>query len=218
MKTTEIRDVPITEFEVADSGTLRMTNYVEAETRADFYEHISDFWSRSPQHLADAMDQCQPLAWAVQAIYSEVRGELATDLQDTQGAGATGAPRLAALKSRLEALPEEPEEGAVNWLLGMSSREFENSVVPVIDKWFGEPPNWSFEGDYLPESGTAQGAALAFFRDMAGDELETLGVDIVEGEHPGSTYYAAELRGDIDKANRAAEAAGIPVRFVAARD
>jgi hypothetical protein len=45
-----------------------------------------------------------------------------------------------------------------------------------------------------------------------------LGVDIVEGEHPGSTYYAAELRGNIDEANRAAEAAGIPVRFVAAED
>ncbi len=71
---------------------------------------------------------------------------------------------------------------------------------------------------YLPESGTAQGAALAFFRRMAVDDLETLGVDVVEGEHPGSTYYAAELRGDIDEANRAAEAAGIPVRFVAARD
>ena len=37
---------------------------------------------------------------------------------------------------------------------------------------------------------------------------------IVEGEHPGSTYYAAELRGDIDVANRAAEAAGLRVRFV----
>ena len=43
-------------------------------------------------------------------------------------------------------------------------------------------------------------------------------IDIVEGDRPGSTYYAAELRGDMDTANRAAEAAGIPVRFVAAQD
>lgn len=36
----------------------------------------------------------------------------------------------------------------------------------------------------------------------------------VEGDRPGNSYYAAELRGDIDAANRAAEAAGLRVRFV----
>jgi hypothetical protein len=40
---------------------------------------------------------------------------------------------------------------------------------------------------------------------------------VIDGEHPGSTYYAAELRVDIEEANRAAEAAGMPVRFVAAK-
>lgn len=218
MKTTEIPEVPITEFEVADGGTLRMANYAEADTRADFYEHIADFWSRSPQDLADAMDECQPLAWAVHAIYSEARGELEPDLQDAQGAGGRHTRRRAALKTRLEALPEEPEDGAVKWLLGLSSREFEERIVPKIETWFGEPPNWNFEDDYLPESGTAQGAALAFFRDMSADKLETLGVEQIEGDRPGSTYYAAELRGDIDEANRAAEAAGIAVRFSAAKD
>jgi hypothetical protein len=49
---------------------------------------------------------------------------------------------------------------------------------------------------------------------MDANSVDLLGVDIVEGEHPGSTYYAAELRGDIDVANRAAEAAGLRVRFV----
>jgi hypothetical protein len=46
--------------------------------------------------------------------------------------------------------------------------------------------------------------------------LDALGVVIIEGEHPGSTYYAAELVRDIDDANRAAKAAGLPVRFVPA--
>lgn len=164
------------------------------------------------------MGECQPLAWAVQSIYSDFRNELEADLQDAQGAGSGHKRKLADLKARLQALPEEPEEGAVDWLLGLTNEDFEDRVVPVIETWFGEPPNWNFEDDSLPESGTAQGAALEFFRDMASDELETLGVDIVEGEHPGSTYYAAELRGDIDEANRAAEAAGIAVRFVAAGD
>lgn len=209
---------PITEFEVSDGGTLRMANYAEAETRADFYEYVASFWSRSPTDLAEAMGECQPLAWAVHSIYSDFRDELEADLQDTQGAGSGHKRKLADLKARLDALPEEPEEGAADWLLSLTSKEFEARVVPEIEKWFREPPNWSFEDDYLPESGTAQGAALEFFRDMAADDLETLGVEVIEGEHAGSTYYAAELHGDIDEANRAAVAAGIPVRFVAATD
>lgn len=214
MTKTEAPAVLITEFEVTDGGTLLMANYAEAQTRADFYEDVSDFWSRSPGDLAEAMDECQPLAWAVCRIYSDFRDELMADLQDVQDAGRGNKRRLAALKARLQALPEEPEDGAAGWLLGLTSKEFEDRVVPAIAEWFGEPPDWNFEDDYLPDSGTAQGAALQFFRDMATEDLEVLGVDIVEGEHPSSTYHAAELRGKIETANAAAASNGIAVRFL----
>jgi hypothetical protein len=175
------------------------------------------------------MDDCEPLAWVVHEIYSEFRDELAAELEDAEDelaaeledaedAGTGHKRKVAALKARLEALPEEPWEGAADWLLGLASKEFEARVVPVIEKWFGEAPDWSSEFDYLPESATAQGAALEFFRGMADEDLEILGIDVVEGDHPGSTYYAAELRYDIDAANRAAEVAGILVRFVLAND
>ena len=90
--------------------------------------------------------------------------------------------------------------------------------MPEIGKWFGEQPGWAFEDDYLPESGTAQGAAMEYFRDVTRDELRTLGVKVIEGEFPGSTYYAAEIGGGIDEANHAAEVAGISVRFVEGSD
>lgn len=35
----------------------------------------------------------------------------------------------------------------------------------------------------------------------------------IEGEHPGSTYFAAELRVPVEVANEAAQAAGIRIRF-----
>jgi hypothetical protein len=57
---------------------------------------------------------------------------------------------------------------------------------------------------------------MEYFQSMDVGQRKSLGVRVVEGEHPGSTYYAAELHGDIDEANRTAEEAGIPVRFVAA--
>ena len=45
------------------------------------------------------------------------------------------------------------------------------------------------------------------------DTLDELGIKIVEGEYPGSTYYAAELMGDVEEANVVAARLGVPVRF-----
>ena len=210
----EVREGPITEFEVTEGGTLRVADYIEAEIRAEFYEDVADLWQGSPQDLSDAMEECQPLAWAVHSIYTDFRDELETEIHGSQDGGGEKNRKLADLKERLDALPEEPDEGTADWLMGLTSKEFEARVVPEIEKWFEEPPNWNFEDDYLPQTGTAQGAALEFFRRMDVNSVDLLCVDTVEGEHPGSTYYAAKLRGDIDVANHAAEAAGLRVRFV----
>ena len=90
-------------------------------------------------------------------------------------------------------------------------------MTPEIEKWFNSAPDWSFEDDYLPHTGTAQGAAMDFFQSMDSDRMDAQGVVIVEGEHPGSSYYAAELRVGIAKANSAAQEAGIAVRFVTSK-
>ena len=208
---------PVTEFEVDSGGTLRMAGYPEAETRAEFYEDVADDWSGSPQALADAMDRCQPLAWAVHAIYTDLRDELSADVLEAQTAGAMHKKRLAALQARLRAMPEEPEDGVEAWLLALTSREFDGWVTPEIARWFDSAPDWDFEDDYLPQTGTAQGAAMEFFESMELDQLKKLGVRVVEGEHPGSSYCAAELRVGIDKANLAAQQAGLAVRFVPAK-
>ena len=206
---------PITEFEVTEGGTLRMADFAEAETRAEFYEDVADRWEGSPQDLSDSMDDCQPLAWAVHSLYTDFREELEAEIQSADDEDKPNRRKIAALKAGLEAMPEEPCDGASKkWLLGLTTTEFETRNVPSVQAWFVEPPDWSFEDDYLPESCTAQGAALEFFRSMGADAVDLLGVVVVEGEHPGSTYYAAELRGDIGVANRAAEAAGLRVRFV----
>jgi hypothetical protein len=203
----------ITEFEVDSSGTLTVADFWEPKTRSDFYESVSDSWSESPAHLADAMEECEPLAWAVHSIYTELRDEIQADLDGIAHSSGVSKKRALALKARIKTMPEEPEDNAEDWLLTLTSSEFEARVVPEIEKWFDSPPNWNWEDDHLPKNGTAQGAALEFFQSMDGVTLDILGVQIVEGEHPGSSYYAAELTGDIDVANKAAAEAGIPVRF-----
>ena len=58
--------------------------------------------------------------------------------------------------------------------------------------------------------------AFRFFHDhFPGDPEALLGVIVVEGDRPGSTYYAAELTVPVAEANRRAEEAGIPIRFTA---
>jgi hypothetical protein len=92
METLETSEAPITEFEVAEGGTLRMANYAEAETRAEFYDDVASFWSRSPKDLAEAMDERQPLAWAVHSIYSDFRDEISAELRDAEAAGSGSGP------------------------------------------------------------------------------------------------------------------------------
>ena len=207
-------DETVLEFEVHDGGTLIVANFAELTTRAEFYEDVADRWTDSPQDLLDAMSDCQPLAWEVQSIYSEARDEIESALHDAETKASSNKPRIAALKKRLANLPEEPEEGAAEWLLSLTNYEFESRVIPAIEKWFDGEPNWSYEDDYLPSGMTAQGAALDYFRNMDGSTLEQLGVVIVEGDRPGSTYYAAELEGDIANANAQAVRLGVGIRFV----
>jgi len=54
---------------------------------------------------------------------------------------------------------------------------------------------------------------MKFFEIMPHKLLGALGVIIIEGEHPGSSYYAAELRGNIDAANAVAARRALPFRF-----
>ena len=203
----------VTEFDVDGYGTIKLANFAEPETRSEFYESVADFWSESTAGLVDAMDECEPLAWAVQSIYDGIREEVQSDLDGISGDSGTLKKKSAALKARIKRMSEEPEEGAEAWLLSLTTSEFQVLVKPQIEEWFDSPPDWSWEDDYLPREGTSQGAALEFFNCMNGEDLDAIGVVIVEGHPPGSTYYAAELTVDIEAANKAAANTGIPVRF-----
>jgi hypothetical protein len=54
---------------------------------------------------------------------------------------------------------------------------------------------------------------MEFFESLPFETLAALGVVIVEGDHPGSTYVGAELRQPIEEANEVAADLGMPFRF-----
>jgi hypothetical protein len=92
---------------------------------------------------------------------------------------------------------------------------FERLPARLAD-WLEDEPDWALEEDYFAPWFRQHVGALEYFNDLGFSRgaLKELGVRIVEGEHPGSTYYVAELRLPIDEANRRARELGIPVLFV----
>ncbi len=84
-----------------------------------------------------------------------------------------------------------------------------------IRAWLGQPIDWQCLDD-VPIHVGPQGLALAYFENLRVAHLEALGIDLVYGDRPGSTYYAAELRNDIDDANDVALALGLNTTFVQA--
>jgi hypothetical protein len=218
-KTTQVESseqlIPnsITEFEVGEGGILKMAHCFVPKIREDFY-YIFDCL-RSPADLIQSIDDCQPLAWETQSIYSDYRDDLINEIDDAENEEEPDYQKINELKTRLDSMPEEPEDGVRNWLLNLVEADYFKTIISErVKVWLSEAPDWSFEEDYFDESPTAVDAAYKFFQDMDRDLLHALGIVVIEGLYPGSTYYAAELHSGIAEANAAAEAAEIPVRFV----
>ncbi len=82
----------------------------------------------------------------------------------------------------------------------------------LIREWLDEDVDWSQSDSWL--SGWAgPDRAMSFFQDMDGKMLDALGVVIVEGDRPGSTYFAAVLRGKMEDANAVPEQEGLRFRM-----
>jgi hypothetical protein len=85
-------------------------------------------------------------------------------------------------------------------------------VVALANAWL---EGWPSETDYEIANlrgYTDQGAALTYFRDDF-EYNDLFNIVIVEGDHPGSSYYAAELLMDVADANALAREEGLPIRF-----
>lgn len=82
----------------------------------------------------------------------------------------------------------------------------------LVQKWLNSPLDWS-QSEWFPTEWGGQGVAFTYFSSMDREIREELGIEIIEGDRPGSTYFAAELHRSIAEANRAAARLGLPFRF-----
>lgn len=197
-------------FEVNDYGTLVDADIAEPQVWADVFDStFSD--STSVKDLIREIERCPPLSSYINRALDDEIENLEADLDDD---AAAQSKEQKALLKKIEALKEFRDEYDEPWL-DWIELEGESGIAKfndLIDDWLGEPVDW-MQSEFFPARSGPQGAALGFFQDQPYELLDALGVVVIEGEHPGSSYYAAELRNEIDEANQAAEKLGLPFRF-----
>lgn len=181
----ELARKPMT-FLVEPGGTLSIEGFKEPLTRAD----CMDLNPSAPGDVEYLVDLAKSNTGARDVLaqayldHNELDDLTISDVDDTEW------------ESWIRADPGHYEyacEGIGTWLLDTDLDEFDYEYA---DR----------------SSNTAQGAARDFWQ-WGGEELRGFDVVVVDGECPGSSYYAAELRGSIEAANRLAIEKGVPVRF-----
>ena len=103
------------------------------------------------------------------------------------------------------------DDGWRAWLQSATPEQLPDFKA-LIETWLDEDIDWNFS-DWFDSGWSPQDAAMNFFESEDQDVLEALDVVIVEGDHPGSTYYAAELQQDLDAANEVAATLKLGYRF-----
>lgn len=197
-------------FDVNEHGTLVDAGTPEPQVWADVFD-ITVSETNDIKSLIREIQACPPLSsYMDRALNDEIES-----LEDAlDGDVRESSKEQKALKKKIKALKyfrDEYEESWQDWL-ELEGKKGIAKFNELIEDWLANPIDW-MQSDHFPVRSGPQGVALGFFEDQEYALLDALGVVIVDGEHPGSSYYAAELRNDIDAANTAAAKLGLPFRF-----
>lgn len=204
-----------TTFEVSASGTLTMAGVNEPAINADLYDVNTDRLGSAFEITIQIAD-VPPLLDLIRSRISSAVEDFEQDLQDVCEDDADLPDddfdeRMSELEV-LREIAEDEAEGWSTWLDRLDAPELAE-CVKEIRAWLQEPIDWRMQDDSPMDRGP-QGAALHYFEDLDEDVLDALGIKLVYGDSPGSSYYAAELEGDIGTANQVALAAGLNLKFL----
>ena len=178
-------------FEVDDYGTLSYANFEEPRTRREIYNEntVANF--------------------DVQRI--ETHWSLCMLIQDCFRESIEGGAGL--YLGMAQDIDDRVENDWPQW--------FEQAIGPdrfaidtQINAWLDDAPDWDAEGEAIYRNATAQGAAHHYFCSQPREDLEALGIRVIEGDCPGSSYFAAELQLSPEEANAIAIEQDWAIRFV----
>lgn len=192
---------------INDSGTIVDPAVAEPRLRSDVFG-ISVALLQSPERLVREVDNCDPLRGCFEALASDELDDLQRKLEEE----SEELSRQERLKlRRLAEVLQDEIKGWSDWVL-LEGKAGLPRFREAVERWLAEPINWE-EAEWFPKAWGGQGTALRFFEQMNRALRDEIGVTIVEGDHPGSSYFAAELQLPITDANHVAQRLGLPIRF-----
>jgi len=198
-------------FEVNDQGTLVDSDVSEPQSWSDIFDSISTWQFQNSKHVINEVKACMPLAaFPNQELENELCS-LEEDLNDEKYHSSSERMSLEEKIKTLKKYQDEYEDPWMDWV-ELEGAEGVSKFKALIDKWLNEPIDWG-QSEWFPLRSGSQGRAFGFFQDQPHELLNALGIVLIEGEHPGSTYYAAELRESLDHANESAKQLKLPFRF-----
>lgn len=194
-------------FEVDDHGTIADPGGEQMPTRTEIYGiHIDE-----SSTVGDVVDAAQN-AYGLRVMLDR----WATSQVDNMRAQAANPTCTRERSRRLLQMADDAIEWGegvgVDWLTDQGEM-LAPLVLPVVAEWLGQDATDSDVEWAGPRSGVC-GRALTFFEGLDDELLRALGVVFIEGEHPGSSYFAAELRSGVESANATAVRLALPFRFV----
>jgi hypothetical protein len=192
-------------FEVSSEKTIIDRSISQPEIWEDVF-CFSPECLDIPQQLIQEVERCEPLRHYFMDRAESERGDLESQLDDDDLSDEE-RERLSSLVKAME----DPDFGWQEWVERLGPTDMKQ-FQDLISGWLTDPIDWDLF-DSSDHNLGGQGHALEFFESLGTPVLKAIGVKIVEGEHPGSSYYAAELRIDVNAANAAAASLGLPIRF-----
>ncbi len=189
--------------------TILDTDFKEPELWSDVFDNVTSHHVR-PDSLVSEVERYQPLTHHFQNLAADELWDVEQALREDGLSEPAFASKRQALV-RLRDVLSEPYYGWQEWIMLEGPMNLDRFNQAIQD-WLDAPVNHT-QSEFFPIDYGVQGGPYRFFSMMDPDVRDELGVVVVEGEHPGSTYYAAELRKPVDEANATAEALGLPFRF-----
>lgn len=201
----------LTFFGVTSAGVIVLPDIPQPQIRSDVFELIDPRTIHSCQELIDLIESCQPLQEHFQILgqaHLQEHGHVAPSVESVLACrdAVNGSQRLI-----LGALRRDPDTGWRQWIEYSGDAALQG-FLDQVHEWLDDDIDWS-ESDHFDVVWNGQLAALCHFDALPAAIRNAVGVKIVDGDMPGSSYRAAELSKGIDEANQIAELLSQDFRF-----
>lgn len=199
-------------YEIINSCTISVPDVPAPKINADVFSGVSTEFIRSLADVASEISDCYPLA----NHFGRLANNEAEELQDQLDNGDSFTNKQKKATRRLiEELESDPADDA-GWRAWIRTSDPDTlpTFIALINEWLESSIDWN-HSDHFSKGWSGQDMAKNFFESEDREVLDALQIEIIEGDCPGSDYFAAELGLDITEANKIARRLKLDYRFKA---